>query len=255
MIVERSEDPGSARGVWLALSALGAVAVLSLLLAPLELLQPPKMHLPALAFRALALINPMVMIAATVALGCWLAPKVGFDAPLLRALLNGKPFFPVLRRQIGPAVIVGIITLGILVSYARFTAPYFVGSRIPDLPMPLATKLFYGGVAEELITRWGLMSLAVWIAWRSVGRRYPVPNGCYIVGAVAAALLFSVGHLPVLFLISDHPAPILIGAVLLGNFIPGFLFGLLFWRRGLEAAMIGHATAHLFFHFLAPSLQ
>ena len=32
---------------------------------------------------------------------------------------------------------------------------------------------------------------------------------------------------------------------LAGNFIPGMLFGWLYWRRGLEAAMIAHALAHL----------
>lgn len=253
--VESHIELGNARKMWLALWALGAVAVLSLLLAPLELLQPAKMHLPALAFRALAMLNPMVMVATTVALGSWLAPKVGLDAPLLRALLNGRGAVPVLRRQLGPALVVGIITAGILVGYARFTAPYFVGARIPDLPMPLVTKLLYGGVTEELLTRWGLMSLSVWIAWRIVGCRLPVPNGCYIIGAAVASLLFSAGHLPVLFLISDHPASILIGAVLLGNFVPGFMFGALFWRRGLEAAMLAHGTAHLFFHFLAPGIQ
>jgi hypothetical protein len=36
----------------------------------------------------------------------------------------------------------------------------------------------------------------------------------------------------------------LIVGVLLGNFIPGLLFGWLFWRRGLEAAVLSHAFAH-----------
>lgn len=37
----------------------------------------------------------------------------------------------------------------------------------------------------------------------------------------------------------------MLAAVLVGNALPGFLFGLLYWKRGLEAAMITHALAHL----------
>jgi membrane protease YdiL (CAAX protease family) len=42
------------------------------------------------------------------------------------------------------------------------------------------------------------------------------------------------------------PPRTLVAMVLVGNSLPGMLFGWLFWRRGLEAAMIAHALAHLF---------
>ena len=31
---------------------------------------------------------------------------------------------------------------------------------------------------------------------------------------------------------------------MLGNTLPGVIFGWLFWKRGIEAAMIAHALAH-----------
>jgi hypothetical protein len=34
--------------------------------------------------------------------------------------------------------------------------------------------------------------------------------------------------------------------IVAANALPGLLFGWLFWRRGLEAAMGAHALAHLF---------
>jgi hypothetical protein len=109
---------------------------------------------------------------------------------------------------------------------------------------PLVSKLLYGGIAEELLTRWGLMTLFVWIAWKLSGSRSPVPAAAYWIGALLAALLFAAGHLPTLYAIMPAPAPQLIAAVIAGNAVPGLLFGWLYWRRGLEAAMIAHALAH-----------
>ncbi len=93
--------------------------------------------------------------------------------------------------------------------------------------------------------RWGLMSLLGWVAWRLGGRPDPVPAWCLWAGAAGAALLFALGHLPVLFMAYPNPSPGLLAAVLAGNAVPGLLFGWLFWRRGLEASMIAHALAHL----------
>jgi hypothetical protein len=64
--------------------------------------------------------------------------------------------------------------------------------------IPLVSKLLYGGIVEELLLRWSLMSLLVWVAWRLAGRPAPVPGWVYGIGLVASALLFAVGHLPAL---------------------------------------------------------
>ncbi|MFF2321807.1 type II CAAX prenyl endopeptidase Rce1 family protein [Agrobacterium sp. NPDC058088] len=61
---------------------------------------------------------------------------------------------------------------------------------------------------------------------------------------IMAAVLFAAGHVPILFAIISRPQPLLIIAILLANFIPGLLFGWLFWRRELDAAMFSHAFAH-----------
>ena len=232
----------------LALLALGVVALLSLLLAPLELLQPAAVHLPPLAFRSVALINPVILLVVAVAIGTWLAPSVGLDAPLVRALIRGEGAGAVLRQQILPALAVGLVTAFILYGYSVITTPWFAAAtKLPDVPMAIATKLLYGGVVEELLTRWGIMTLFIWAGWRLMRRPDPVPSALYLVGAALAALLFAAGHLPLLYLMMPSPPAGLIAAVIIGNSLPGFLFGLLFWRRGLEAAMIAHAAAHLLF--------
>lgn len=228
--------------LWLA----GLAAVVSLLAAPLEGLQPKTMHLPWWQFRLLGMVNPLILVSAAVALGCWAARRVGLDAPLIRALLEREPAWPALRRQLGPAIATGVATALVLWSYGRISAPWFAAANLPDLAMPLVTKLLYGGVAEELMCRWGLMSLFVWLAWKIARSKQPRP-GAFVAGALIAALLFAAGHLPLLFMVLPQPPAGLVLAVLAGNALPGLLFGLLFWRHGLEAAVQAHALGHLLF--------
>ena len=107
------------------------------------------------------------------------------------------------------------------------------------------TGILYGGISEELISRWGLMSFFVWMLWRLAAAPGPVRAWCFWLGAAAAALLFALAHLPMLYALVDDPSLALMAAVIAGNALPGLLFGWLFWRRGLEAAMLGHASAHM----------
>ena len=61
---------------------------------------------------------------------------------------------------------------------------------------------------------------------------------------ILAALLFGVGHLPATALIVPL-TPVVIARAIVLNGIGGLLFGWLYWRRSLEAAMIAHATFHV----------
>lgn len=229
------------------LGAIGIVAILSLLLAPMEMLQRPSIHMSPLAFRILTLINPLILVIAAIGIGSWLTPSVGLDAPLIRALILGTGAGSILRHQIIPALVVGLVSAAVLYVYSVISLPWFAASKTPDVPLPLATKLLYGGVVEELMTRWGVMTLFVWGGWRLARRPKPLQPALYIVGAALAALVFAAGHMPLLYTLMPSPPVGLVAAVILGNALPGFLFGVLFWRRGLEAAMIAHATAHLLF--------
>lgn len=235
---------GGAR-LFVALWALGIAATLSLMVVPLEVLQPARLHFGAMQFRALSLVNPVILVTLCTALGCWLVPKVGLDAPVVRALVERQPAWPALRRMLVAALLVGAVVAVILFGYGQLSAPWFASAPHADLPMPLIAKLLYGGVVEELITRWGLMTLFVWAAWKLARSPVAIPPWVYTVGASIAALLFAAGHLPLLYAVMPQPPASLIAAVMVGNAVPGLLFAWLFRRYGLEAAMLAHALSHL----------
>ncbi len=228
------------------LSAMGVVGVSSLGLADLETLIPPeaKIAVPRVAL----LIQPMVLVLGATALGCWAAPKMGLAAPVLLAVLSRAPLKGVVRKSIEPALLGGLIVAVILLAYGLLTQTIFAGANGPKqiermlaFQPPLISKLLYGGVAEELLARWGVMSGVALAALKlGLGRTRALWTGTLI-----AALLFGLGHLPLLFAIMPSPPLWLISAVIIGNIVPGIIFGLLFWRRGIESAMMGHGIGHL----------
>ena len=231
--------------IWFRLTLLGLAGTISLLLAPLERLAPVAMD--PLAFRLLAIIQPAIFVALAAALGAWAAPKVALDAPAVRAWAEGRPIGPVLRAQLPSAAVAGIAAALVLITFWAVIVRAGLSGPLARIEMPLVTKLLYGGIVEELLLRWGVMSFLVWGAVRLARpRSSTAPPWCYWLGAVLAALLFAAGHLPTLHLLMPEPPSWLVASVFVANAVPGILFGWLYWKRGLEAAMMAHAFAHLF---------
>ena len=110
----------------------------------------------------------------------------------------------------------------------------------------LLTAMFYGGITEEILMRWGLMSLLVWIAWKGLKQGVRLPSqGIYQGAIVLAALAFGLLHLPATAAVVPLTPLVIIRALLL-NGIAGIAFGWLFWQYSLEAAMLSHASFHVF---------
>lgn len=93
-----------------------------------------------------------------------------------------------LGRQLRPALLVGLLTAAMLLLYGAVAGAWFEGTPAATFSLPLATRLAYGGIGEELLMRWGLMTLLVWLLLKlGLGR------SAYLLAATAAALLFAAG--------------------------------------------------------------
>lgn len=233
---------------WHILATGGLLGVVSLWLVPFEVLLP-KGQLTA-GTRLLSLLQPAVLTMVAVFVGNQLAPKVGFGAPLIDELLRGGDVATALRRIIPFAGLAGLASALIVIAFAQVVAPELgraspLGARLSAFEIPLLTKLLYGGITEEILTRWGLVSLFAWFGWRLSGRPERPTKSVIWIAIIGSALLFAVAHLPVLMLVVPDPQPWLVAGVLLGNALPGILFGWLFWRVGIEAAILAHMLTHL----------
>ncbi len=234
--------------VWHVLGVGSLAGVASLALLPVETLAPAT--IPAPALRLLATVQPAILTGVALAVGTALAPKIGLAAPLIESALPGRSPWDIVRSQVPVATLGAIATATVLVVYATFVTPRLsaetgLAAKLSAFEVPLITRVLYGGITEEILARWGLVSLFAWVAWR-LGRRHDPPAPGYFILAIGlAALLFAAGHLPLLFVVTQQPPFWLAAAVLVGNVVPGMVFGWLFWRYGIEAAIMAHIGAHL----------
>lgn len=186
-----------------------------------------------------------LLMALAVWSGVALAPAVELRAPAFEAAATGGS----VATALGPQVLPGLITggLGGLFLFASFRlAPAAIAAVQGRFAPPLFARVLYGGITEEVLLRWGLMTAFAWLAWRFLQRRRGVVKPGFVWLAVAvSALLFAAGHLPAASLLIGSLTFDVVFFVLGVNAILGLLFGWLYWRRGLEAAMIAHAMAHL----------
>jgi membrane protease YdiL (CAAX protease family) len=237
--------------LWLA-GTLGAVTVAVGVLPPLS----AKMPLPGPLW--LIILASVFQSALLVALAVWggtaLAPAVGLHAPAFEAAATHSAIMPALKPQILPGFIAGVLA-GLLLFASLRLSPAAIAALQGQFNPPLYARVLYGGITEEVLLRWGLMTGFTWLAWRFFQRKHgAVSPGLTWLAIAVSALLFGAGHLPVAaYLIGALNGPVILFVIGL-NATFGLLFGWLFWRRGLESAMVAHATTHLVSYVATQSL-
>jgi hypothetical protein len=233
-------------GIILWLLAMSGVAVLTVTVLPQLIAKMPQrvpLGLPLAAAASLA--QTAVLVAAAVWTGVVLGRRLGLSAPVIETAASGGNILQALKPRLLPAFIGGIAAGGFLLLAARLT-PTALADAGRGLEIPLLAKVLYGGVTEETLMRWGLMTVLIWLPWRFLQRGEGVPRRHYVWTAAAiAAVLFGVLHLPAAMAIGVHLSVPVVSFVILGNSVPGLLFGYLYWRYGLEAAIGAHSLAHV----------
>lgn len=204
--------------------------------------------LPISVLLGIQLLQSGVLLAAAVWVGTAVASKMGLNAPGMEALAQGDSLFSALRPQALPGLKGGVV-IGLLLVCMHFMTPSeLMSSAIVTInPMlKILTEVLYGGITEEILLRWGTMTLLVWLLWRLFQRNQKKPTPCLIwIAIIGSALLFALGHLPAARLLAGHLTVPIVAYVMTGNLLAGVAFGFLYKRFGLESAMIAHAGAHL----------
>jgi hypothetical protein len=226
------------------LLALPGVIATSWMALPL-LVDASQVPVPLQTLQVVSAVQGAVLVLIAALIGAWLAPRVGLAAPAVSAVASRGALLEAFRPQVVPGLVGGAIGGVVILGFYAF-APEALKALQPDTPLPLAVRLLYGGITEEVLVRWGLMTVLVWAGWRVLRRDLQQPSAGIIWGAIAvSALVFGLSHLP--SVAQSLPALTPYGAayITVGNALFGGVAGYLFWRYGLEAAIIAHVSAHL----------
>jgi hypothetical protein len=203
------------------------------------------------ALKFLSLIQPTVILTVFVLVGVALASKVSLASPAAEALAGGGKWLPALRPQIVPGVIGGLaggaaIVLTWFVWRPLLPALFVTRAEHLNTLMPLPTRLLYGGFTEELLLRWGVMTLLVWVAFRLFQKGQGRPSATWVVSAIfISSIVFGMGHLPIAYALGVRLTVPIVAYVVMANSMFGIIAGYLYWKKGLEAAIIAHMAAHV----------
>lgn len=103
----------------------------------------------------------------------------------------------------------------------------------------------YGAINEEVILRLFLMSFIAWgliKLFKKTSR-----NSLFIISIVLSSLIFGVLHLPAAAKLWSL-TPFIVCRILILNGLAGVVFGFLYYRHNLLAAMIAHFSADVILH-------
>lgn len=151
----------------------------------------------------------------------------------------------ILLRNIDEAVLIGVIcSLGHVIMYYGFFRKVidketFLQIEHQRHSAGLGARVLYGGVIEEIIFRWGLMSLFITL----MSFFHDVTQVIVTLAIFLSSILFAITHF--LGVKGMKKSNWLYSYAVLGNLWVGIFCGWQFWSNGLIAAIIVHMLFHL----------
>jgi membrane protease YdiL (CAAX protease family) len=209
----------------------------------------------------LTLANALVLVVLA-GIGLFLASRIDLGLPFVEAWVKREPTHGRFRSVFGLSVLIGVVAslVFIVLDVFVFGPPLAaeldrLGIVIPATVQPPAWQgflaSFTGGVNEEVMFRLFGVTLLAWlgslVSRDSEGRPRPLVSWTAI---VVTAVIFGLSHLPATAAIGLPLDALVVTRAIVGNSIVGIPCGWLYWRRGLESAMVSHFSADIILHVL-----
>ena len=227
-----------------------------------SVLKDMQIGLPFPVVIALQVVQNAILFAIMIFGGLFCASRAGLGTPILDAATRGEPVAERVRALLPLSITLGILGTLVILGLEFFVFQPAMASELGEAAealslwtsQPAAWKgflaSFYGGIAEEVQLRLFLMTFFVWLGRFFSKTPDEKPTGPVIwVANLLAALVFGLGHLPIVASLVPLTSLVIARTALLNGLL-GVVFGWLYWKRGLEAAMISHFSADIVLHVL-----
>jgi len=230
----------------LTLFILGFLGVLTMLTSTIgDIPEDMLARFSPIVVKLLMLASPTIMLLIMVTVGTILYDKVNLSVPTISTLLKIESPHIKFTEQLKYGIILGVIAGLLIMCNSYLFAPVIpeeFNTLAEKVQVTLLTRFGYGGITEELLIRFGLMTLIVWITSKITKR---LNNYIYWFAIIVTSILFGLGHFPAVFQTVGSPGMLLLLHTLIGNSIAGLFCGWLYWKKGLESAMIAHMFVHV----------
>ncbi len=184
--------------------------------------------------------------------GLFLANRIGLGLPFIEGWVKRQPASMKFRKVVAITWVIGVglgvlmLTLSIVVFGPPMQAMFKelgIASPAPAKISPLYGFLasFYAGVSEETLCRLAGLTLVAWLGGLLFHRPDGRPRlGVFWLANILLALVFGFGHLQTAASWGWPMNSLVVTRGLLINGIGGLAFGWLYWKYGLESAMLAH---------------
>lgn len=198
-----------------------------------------------------ATLQQCILAVGLAAAGAATAPRVGLSAPWFEAVAHDRSkIVSEAAAQLPLALLVGAVSAGaFLWLYYRVFRPRLTDHQVERteslrMELGLTGRVLMGGVAEEVMFRWGVMSVLAWaVAAVGVGSVAAIWTAIVVSG-----VLFGLGHLPGAVAVGVPLTRTIVVMAIVLNLLVAVGFGWLFWRSGLLAAIVAHALVHVLWY-------
>lgn len=190
----------------------------------------------------LLLINPMILLAIATTIWTLFYDTVDFKLPILEKILGKNTEKIDYKNIVLSSIFSGILAGVLIVSFGLLMKNYLPETLFTSNEMSIFARFLYGGIFEEILIRFGLMTLLAWIFYKIFKKK-----NFWIFGSsiIFSAIIFGIWHLPELKLLVGDLSPVVIFYTIFGNFMAWVIFGYLYYKKWLEAAMLAHIVTHI----------
>jgi len=211
-------------------------------------------------------ISNLVTLGLAALIGTFAAKKIGMGLPFVEGWLAKSPVWRHLKRVVITTLVVGML-LGVVIiavdviiftPYLEATTGYSnVNLLNPDLNRAPAWQGFLAaisaGVTEEVLFRLFGISLIAWLG----GLVFKDPEGrpkafIVVIAIIVWALVFGLAHLQMPAIVGWELSSAAIVRSLVINSLGGLVYGWMYWKKGLESAIMTHFSTDLVLHVITP---
>lgn len=199
------------------------------------------------------IIQSAILFSIAIFFGLILTKKINFQLPLLEAIIHKGDYKKVFKNILGISVLSGIIVAVAIYLLDMLFSLGGAAITTHEVFTPAWQRLLaavYGGSTEEILMRLFLMTFFIWLGMK-IFKKAQATKTIVWISIILAAIIFGLGHLPITASLTSI-TPLIVTRAIILNSVGGIVFGWLFWKKGLEAAMLAHFTTDIFLLTLLP---
>jgi hypothetical protein len=196
----------------------------------------------------LAVGQTLLMVFIMSLAGTVLSRVTGLGDPLLAMLFKGQSALPLILDMLLPVFLYAVG--GTLVFFFLY---YSVAARLLDKAVlqvmknvRAALKLdgcaLYGGIAEEVIARWGLTNVLMFFAVMLSGQRSPY---IFWTCLLLSSIFFTLSQIPAYLAAGIKGTRRFVLSLIGLNIWVAIVFGYIFWVYGILATFVAHVLFHI----------